>query len=241
MPRIGTRDAGCQLMQMASPQLPLEIGLADTATLENLWPREALKPLLATVRAIEPASLHVLHGRGGVGKTHLLQALCHRHHGAVYLPLASLVEYPPADLLEALEHAPLLALDDMHCVAGRAQWEEALFHLINRARASGSSLWFSATLPPGKLALDLEDLRSRLAGGIIWALPDCSDAEKEAILCFRAQRRGLALSAAQARYLCAHDSRALGDLLATLERLDRASLQLKRPLSVPLIKEIMGW
>jgi DnaA family protein len=33
----------------------------------------------------------------------------------------------------------------------------------------------------------------------------------------------------------------LGDLLAGLERLDAASLQLQRPLTIPLVREVMGW
>ena len=43
----------------------------------------------------------------------------------------------------------------------------------------------------------LPDLRSRLAAGLVFALPAPDDAARRAILVFRAARRGLRLSAEQ--------------------------------------------
>jgi DnaA family protein len=42
-------------------------------------------------------------------------------------------------------------------------------------------------------------------------------------------------------YLCARASRALPDLLAILDRLDSASLERKRAVTVPLVRDVMGW
>ncbi|MFK7830855.1 MAG: DnaA regulatory inactivator Hda [Congregibacter sp.] len=228
-------------MRLASPQLPLEIGLSDTATLENFFRRESLGALLSAIDRLDPQELSYLHGGAAVGKSHLLQALCHRQEQAVYLPLASLADLPPEQLLDGLEQSSLLALDDAQQVAGNREWEEALFHLVNRARTAGCQLWVAASLPPYESGFQLPDLCSRLAGGVTWAMPPCDDEEKQAILSFRAQRRGLELSPVVARYLCSRESRALDDLLAVLDRLDQASMQLQRPLSVPLVKQVMGW
>jgi DnaA family protein len=225
----------------ASPQLALSVGLQDEATLENFYPRRELAALLAAVGAGEPEALQFVHGSAAVGKSHLLQALCHRVPGSLYLPLDDLRGSPASDLLTDLERAPLIAIDDLQQVAGRADWEEALFHLINRARMAACPLWFAANRPPAALDITLADLRSRLAGGVTWAMPGCSDDEIAAILQFRAARRGLSLPDAVVQYLCARDSRALDDLMATLVRLDQASLQLQRPLTVPLVKSVMGW
>jgi DnaA family protein len=226
----------------ASPQLALRVGLDDQATLDNFLRRDALASLLAALEQAPTAEpLSFLHGAAESGKSHLLQALCHAHPGAMYLPLGSLAGAEAGAVLQDLESAPLLALDEVQAIAGSASWEEALFHLCNRARASGCALWVAGRRPAGDLGIVLPDLRSRLAGGVTWALPPCSDTEKAAILRFRAGRRGLKLSDAVIRFLIARDSRALGDLLATLDRLDRASLQLQRPLTVPLVKDVMGW
>jgi DnaA family protein len=230
-----------QTSVVASPQLALSVGLQDEATLENFYPRRELAALLAAVSAAEPEALQFVHGAAAVGKSHLLQALCHRVPRSLYLPLGELKDSPANDLLKDLEQAPLIAIDDLQQVAGRGDWEEALFHLINRARLAACPLWFAANRPPSTLGIALADLRSRLAGGVTWAMPACGDEETSAILQFRAARRGLSLPDAVVQYLCARDSRALDDLMATLVRLDQASLQLQRPLTVPLVKSVMGW
>jgi DnaA family protein len=234
MPETGVCDN-------ASRQLALPVGLQDDATLENFFPRPSIAALVDALAKPEQEPLQFVHGTQAVGKSHLLQALCHCVSGSIYLPLAELLSTPPGDLLQDLERAPLIALDDLQLIAGRREWEEALFHLINRARAAECPIWFSARRPPAELGIALADLRSRLAGGITWAMPACSDAETASILQFRAARRGLSLPDPVAQYLCARDSRALDDLMSTLERLDRASLQLQRPLTVPLVRNVMGW
>ncbi|MCZ7167078.1 DnaA ATPase domain-containing protein, partial [Salmonella enterica] len=82
-------------------------------------------------------------GKDGVGRTHLLQAACLRFEQmgepAVYLPLAELLDRG-IGILDNLEQYELVCLDDLQAVAGRADWEEALFHLFNRLRDSGRRL-----------------------------------------------------------------------------------------------------
>ena len=225
-----------------SPQLPLPIGLADEATFDNLLPRPGREALLCAARdAAQAEPLSFLHGGSEGGKSHILQALCRQRTGSVFLPLGDVADYDPARVLADLEQAPLIALDDVHAIAGRAAWEEGLFYLVNRARQANCPLWLAAARPPADVGVALPDLRSRLAGGLLWALPAPSEDDKLAILRFRARRRGLVLGDAVARYLVTRGSRSLRDLLACLDRLDTASLQLQRPLTIPLVRSVMGW
>lgn len=226
---------------VASPQLALQVELSDAATLENFLEREALAPLLFAARRPLSEALTYLHGTEGAGKSHLLQAVCHGVPGSVYLPLAELRALPAQQLLADLEASPLLAIDDLDAVAGDSSWEESLFHLYNRAQAAGCVLWIAARHPAADLSVVLPDLVSRLASGVTWGLGDSTDEEKAAILCFRAQRRGIPMNEAVAAYLCSRGERSLHALLATLERLGQASLELKRPLTLPLVKSVMGW
>ncbi|WP_439102506.1 DnaA regulatory inactivator Hda [Congregibacter sp.] len=227
--------------QEQPPQLALKIGLRDEANFENFCPRESLAAVLDSMTRPAAEPLQFLHGGAGVGKTHLLQALCHTTEGSLYLPLADVHGSPPRSLLDNLEMAALLALDNLEFIAGDSEWEEALFHLINRARAVNCPLWVAARRPAMELGIELADLRSRLAGGVTWAIAAANDEEMRRILQFRAERRGLALPDPVASYLCARETRALGDLMDTLDRLDSASLQRQRPLTVPLVKAVMGW
>ncbi|WOJ96409.1 DnaA regulatory inactivator Hda [Congregibacter brevis] len=223
-----------------SPQLALKIGLRDEATFENFCARESLAPLLDSMAHPCSEPLQFIHGSAGEGKSHLLQALCHATEGAFYLPLADLQGMPPEALFQDLESAAVLALDSLELVAGQPEWEEALFHLVNRTRAANCPLWVAARRPAVDM-IKLPDLSSRLAGGVTWAVAASSDEEKLRVLQFRAERRGLRLSEAVAVYLCSRQARAMTDLMDALDRLDQASLQLQRPLTVPLVREVMGW
>ena len=227
---------------VASPQLPLPVGLADEATFDNFLPRAGCEAMFSAARDAATAEpLSFLHGGAEGGKSHILQALCHQRGGSVYLPLGDVAAFAPDRVLADLEQATLVALDDVDAIAGHAAWEEGLFHLVNRARQTGCPLWLAAARPPADLGVVLPDLRSRLAGGLLWALAAPSEDDKLAILRFRAQRRGLALGDAVAAYLVTRGSRSLRDLLACLDRLDTASLQLQRPVTIPLVRSVMGW
>ena len=87
---------------------------------------------------------------------------------AIYLPLRSLLDYPPAALLEAIEAADLIAFDDVDCIDVSREWQEALFHAHNRCQAANTSMLFSATLAPSALDSILPDLRSRFAASAVF-------------------------------------------------------------------------
>lgn len=225
-------------------QLTLPVNLRDEATLGNFLPQpgsEALMGALQQQLAAGGESVIYLHGGEGSGKSHLLQAACHRAgSGALYLPLADLVEYSPEEVLAGVAEMRLICLDDLDAIAGNKTWEMALFSLYNRARETGASLLLAAASAPRVIALQLEDLRSRLSWGVVYHLPPCDDGRKVAILQYRARRRGLTLPDEVASYLVSRAPRSLDTLLQLLDRLDQASLEHKRALSIPFIKQTLG-
>jgi DnaA family protein len=226
-------------------QLPLPVQLRDEATLDNYLPLPESLAHIAALRAQaggggEP--IIYLYGPAGVGKSHLLQASCHLvGSGAVYLPLGEVADCPPQEVLQDIEALKLVCLDDVDRVLGRADWELALFHLINRARQHGCSLLLAGSAAPRVLAVDLADLRSRLGWGIVYQLAAAADEEKMAILQFRAARRGLVLGDDVCAYVVARAARDMDALLAVLDILDRASLVEQRALSIPFVKGVLGW
>jgi DnaA-homolog protein len=226
-------------------QLSLAIQLRDDATFENFLALPKTQPLLAALQAqLAPAGEAViyLYGPAGSGKSHLLQASCHMATAqTLYLPLADLCQYPAAEVLQGVEHRDRICIDDIHAVLGDPAWELALFNLYNNARQHGCRLLVAGAAAPRALAVNLEDLRSRLSWGVVFQLAASDDADKSAILQFRAARRGLALSPGVANYIVSRAPRALQELLAVLDRLDKASLSEQRGLSLPFVKETLGW
>jgi len=226
-------------------QLPLPVQLRDEATFDNFLPSPASRALIAALRTQAGGSgepIIYLYGPTGVGKSHLLQASCHLvGAGSVYLPLGEVADCAPEEVLQGIETLKLVCLDDVDRVLGRADWELALFNLVNRARQSGCSLLVAGSAAPRVLAVDLADLRSRLGWGIVYQLAAAGDEEKLAILQFRAARRGLVLADEVCAYVVARASRDMDALLGVLDLLDRASLVEQRALSIPFVKSVLGW
>ena len=226
-------------------QLPLAVQLRDDATLDNFLAPPAVQPLIAALsRQAEPdgEAMIFLHGAAGSGKSHLLQASCHlAGAGALYLPLAELEHYSPEEVLQGVAALKLVCIYDVHIVLGNADWELALYNLYNRAGQQNCRLLLAGNAAPRALAVDLPDLRSRLSWGIVFQLAQADDDAKAGILRFRAARRGLSLSEETASYIVTRAPRAMDQLLDLLAILDQASLAEQRALSIPFVKQALGW
>ena len=72
-----------------------------------------------------------------------------------------------------------------------AQWQEALFHLINRSREGQRQLLFAANRPASELPFQLTDLLTRLAQAPTFKVPNGHDlADRKALLQSILRRRG---------------------------------------------------
>jgi DnaA family protein len=155
----------------------------------------------------------------------------------VYVPLAEAVELSPS-LLEDAEKAPLVCLDDMERVAGRTDWEAALFSLTERMRVAGGMQVCAANVPPARLGLRLPDLTSRLAWGTVYALQFLGDAEKLEAVRLRAHNRGFEMPEDVVQYILSRYPRDMRSLFDLLDRIDRASLTHQRRVTIPFLREL---
>lgn len=226
-------------------QLPLAVRLRDEATFGNFHGDHnsavvsRLKGLLA-----DRQPLVYIAGDRGSGKSHLLQAASHAQDKAggvgAWVDLEELKVMAP-EVLEGLDTADLVCLDNLDVICGQRDWEEALFHLHNRLHDRGAMLVVSACKVSAELPVGLADLSSRLAAGVLLQLARPRDQDRLAILKARAERRGLELSDEVAQYILRRSDRHTGALLAVLRTLDDASLSSQRRLTVPFVKAVMDW
>jgi DnaA family protein len=126
----------------------------------------------------------------------------------------------------------LVIADDVEALDAAAQ--QQLFNAIN----SSARVLAAGGTAPGGLALR-EDLRTRLAWGLVYQLKPLSDADKGRHLRAEAVRRGLRLSDEVVGYLLTRLPRDLPSLNAVLDALDRYSLAAKRPVTLPLVREAL--
>jgi DnaA family protein len=137
-------------------------------------------------------------------------------------------------LLAAAERVGnVVAVDDVHQLDAVGQIQA--FDAFNRARAAGSAFLAAGDAPPARLAVR-EDLRTRLAAGLVFQLHPLGDDAKAQALRAQAASRGMALPDEVADYLLRHLPRSLGTQLAVLDALDRYSLAHKRALTLPLVR-----
>ncbi|HQU14802.1 MAG: DnaA regulatory inactivator Hda [Gammaproteobacteria bacterium] len=224
-------------------QIPLDLGRREAATFEAFvaGPNEALVDALRAVALGRVAETGIfLWGGPGLGKTHLLQAVCAAAVGgrAAYVPLADRGRFVPA-VLEGLEQLDVVCLDDAHCVAGDREWELALVDLYHRLQDTGARWAVAGAARAQGMGL-LPDLASRLAGGLTFGLQELDEAEKRQVLQCRAATRGLTLADDAAHYLLTHCPRDLKVLCGILDRLDTAALAAQRRLTLPFIRSVLS-
>lgn len=233
---------------MAEPhfQLPLPIHQSDDETLENFYAENNL--LLLNSLQKNFLQLHqqffYLWGNKGSGKSHLLKGVCQHYlaqqRPALYVPLNKAQYFSPA-VLENLEQQALVCLDDLQAVIGNVEWEVAIFDLINRVRETGRTLLImSADQSPVNLPVQLPDLASRLTWGEVYQLAPLNDKQKIDVLQKAAYQRGIELPDETANFLFKRLERDMKTLFNALEKLDQASLQAQRKLTIPFVKEILS-
>jgi len=230
---------------MNSPQLPLGLALRDSARFASYYPggnQEAVSSLQAAA-AGRGETFVFLAAAGGLGKTHLLQAACHRasecRRMAVYVPLRDITNFSPA-VLDGLEQLELVCLDDIDVLAGQMEGEQALFHLYNRTRESGGVLLVAASVRAHLCDFILPDLVSRLGWGLTYKLQPLDDGSVFAALLHRAQSRGLELPEDTASFLLKRIPRDLPSVFDSLDRLDEAAMIEQRRLTIPFVKAVLG-
>lgn len=227
-------------------QLPLPIHQLDDESLDNFYSDNNTLLLNSLRQNFDTLKqpIFYLWGEQSSGKSHLLKAVA-RHfletqRSALYVPLTQASHFAPA-VLEDLEQLNVICLDDLQAVIGQAEWEIALFDLINRIKETQKTLLLiSADQSPSALQPRLPDLASRLNWGEIYRLNPLTEEQKILVLQQNARQRGIELPDDTANFLTKRLNRDMHTLINTLIQLDKASLQAQRKLTIPFVKEILG-
>lgn len=235
---------------MVTEQIPLRFAWRDGLSFDNYFitsssgnNAEAIHLTQNAISATVDAEQFLFFwGCTSVGKSHLLQAACQQaaegQCPVAFLPMSELINLSP-EIFEGLEQLSLVCVDDVQYLAGKHEWEEALFHLYNRMRDAGGTLLVTADVAPSALKLKLPDLQSRLSWGPVLQLNELDDEGKVSALQLRAKGRGFELPNEVAQFLMRRSSRDMASLFALLDKLDEASLIQQRKLTIPFVRELI--
>ena len=248
---------------MNTPPLPkqfaLDIGQTPKASLENYLPGNdhtlisSLQTLCDSWKQGGPKENNnaLNHrwiywwGPEGSGRTHLLQAMTNAAELAG-LKSFSLTPTEPITWVQLEEQISRLAqneqpsvitVDDVDSLDDRLVG--ALFRILNIVQASKNiHVFMAGNVAPANLDLR-EDLRTRLGWGLIFQTQLLGDDEKIQALERAAKDRGLVLSPEVVPWLLNRFYRDMPSLMALIDALDAYSLETKRAVTLPLVRELL--
>ncbi len=184
---------------------------------------------------LAPAQAVCIWGLPGSGKSHLLKATARLYEG-LYFDATTFAH----DTIETPQ-ASLICVDDVHLFTEDQQ--AVLFTLYNnwqtyKATEQVFTLIVSANAAPQSLVIR-EDLRNRLGWDLVFQLHSLDDADAQLAFAQRVFDKGLSLSKEVAPWLFTHYTRDIRTLLALLDALDAYSLEQKRTITLPLLKNFL--
>jgi DnaA family protein len=142
--------------------------------------------------------------------------------------------------MSALEqsNAPsIITVDDVDRLDDRLVG--ALFRILNGVQASKNiHIMMAGKTAPANLELR-EDLRTRLGWGLVFQTQLLDDDEKILALEQAAKARGLVLSSDVLPWLFNRFYRDMPNLMALIDALDAYSLETKRAVTLPLVRELL--
>lgn len=226
-------------------QIPLAIQINDDALLKDFcWKNNELleQVIFNTLKGVGERFI-TFWGASGSGKSHLLQGSCQEMDSqltSAYLPLKILKDWGPASI-EGCHLNNLIALDDIHLIAGDLAWEEAIFHFYNKVKDQEDTILIIASQQsPNSIKMSLPDLQSRLNWGLVVQLHELNDELKVQTLQQHAKKRGFELTTLVGEFLINRCSRNMHDLQLILKQLDDASLAAHRKITIPFVKSVLS-
>ena len=222
------------------PQIPFDFFVPEAPSFDNFVVgdnAEALARLATlTLNPAEPQPVAwALWGGPKVGKSHLLHALADRMRTlGVATTLCCAHETLPDDPFIT---AQVLCIDDADSLSPDQQaW---LFTAFNHVAQHGGRVVASGRTPPAHWPMR-DDIRTRMASGLVFEITPIPKDALPPTLAAHASQRGFEISNEVLTYLLGHTKRDVMSLCQALAGVDRLSLALKRPVTVPLLRAYLA-
>ncbi|MDP6164285.1 MAG: DnaA/Hda family protein [Candidatus Thioglobus sp.] len=218
-------------------QLGLPISLNTSMLLESFVANQELLRSINQLFLDEKSSEVFIYGASGQGKTHILQGAVLKalemDKNAVYIDCS---ESFPEHILDLVDQIDFISFDNVHLISSENQ--EVFFDLYNRARQTQIFILVSGDSLPSDLEV-MKDIKTRLSLAAVYKLEELNDELIMSVIDSQMSQRNLSVNSNVYEYLFKNYSRDLKVLLSTLNDLDTASLQSKKPISIPFVKKFL--
>jgi chromosomal replication initiator protein len=194
-----------------------------------------------------------LYGNSGLGKTHLLHAVCsevRQKLGQAVIQLLSCEDFVNR-FIRAIEEGDLagfqsqfrtvdvLVIDDVQFLREREQSQEEFFHTFNALYNNGKQIILSADSPPGEIPSLEERLISRFNWGLVARIDPPSHDTRVAIVKKKAHLRGLNISDEIAEYTAQKVHANIRELEGALTTIYAVAITLREPITLELAQKAL--
>ena len=194
-----------------------------------------------------------VHGASGLGKTHLLQASCHRvlkdnpQANVQFLSCETFVNH----FIEAVErgklhefryryrHVELLAIDDIQFLADHEQSQEEFFHTFNNLYQNQKQIILTSDREPRETSLE-ERLISRFNWGLVARIDRPCYETRVAILRKKSHQRNLELPEDVTCFIAGLIDTNTRELEGAIAKVAMLSEIHQRPINLSLTQEALG-
>jgi DnaA family protein len=223
-------------------QLTFPWNNVNKSSLEGFFTSRENSHLLSLLKDSDFLDDLFIYGTKESGKTFLLQAMCNSYSSvsklSLYIPLKKVMNYG-VEIFESLENIDLICIDGIEEVISKIEWEKAIFNLINKALISETRLILTSSKDLKSLNFSLPDLESRIRKIQSYELYPINDEDIFDALKYISKLTSINLGDKEARYLVTYSQRNISNLVHILESLDQLSMEMKRKITIPLIKEVI--
>jgi chromosomal replication initiator protein len=206
--------------------------------------------------AVRPGEMSplVIHGPSGVGKTHLLEAVCARvrdlHRGITVVSLSA--EQFTTGFLQALHggglpgfrrscrSADLLVIDDIQFLAGKRATTLEFQHTVDALHRLGRQMVFACDRELDALPGLGADVLTRLRAGMTARIEPPDYEVRRGIVAQLCTRRGLVVPDEVVHYIATHITRHAREIYGAVNRLEAASLMLGVPITAGMAEEALA-
>ncbi|MCK9572242.1 MAG: chromosomal replication initiator protein DnaA, partial [Candidatus Omnitrophica bacterium] len=195
-----------------------------------------------------------IYGGVGLGKTHLIQAICHqiRSNASENIKICYISsEKFTNELIDAIQHhatsafrqkyrnADVLVIDDIHFIAGKESTQEEFFHTFNTLYDAHKQIVFSSDRPPKEIANLQERLVSRFGWGLTTDVQPPDLETRVAILKKKIEREPVAVPDEVIFFIAQLIKTNIRELEGALIRTIAYSLLEEEPITIGLTKEVL--
>ena len=195
-----------------------------------------------------------IYGGVGLGKTHLIQAICHQIRsntpgGAKICYISS--EKFTNELIDAIQHrstaafrqkyrnVEVLVIDDIHFIAGKESTQEEFFHTFNTLYDAHKQIVFSSDRPPKEITNLQERLVSRFGWGLTTDIQPPDLETRVAILKKKIEREPMNVPDDVIFFIAQLIKTNIRELEGALIRTIAYSLLEEAPVTLQLTKEVL--